>query len=108
MLLARRRAQGDVIRGIAFPCKHNRCLTQTPHHVDKADAVSPVRMPTPLHIPVVRSSVKDLPRPARDSDEPDDEWTDEDFELADDVLRIGPTEHLNGAPRKYCIEVHKF
>ncbi|MDO9315600.1 MAG: nif-specific transcriptional activator NifA [Burkholderiaceae bacterium] len=93
--------QGDVIRGIAFPCKHNRCLTQTLHHVDKADAVSPVRMPTPLHIPVVRSSVKDLPRPVRDSDESDDEWTDEEFELADDVLRIGPTEHLNGTPRQF-------
>ncbi|MBX9794380.1 MAG: nif-specific transcriptional activator NifA [Burkholderiaceae bacterium] len=93
--------QGDVIRGIAFPCKHNRCLTQTLHHVDKADAVSPVRMPTPLHIPVVRSSVKDLPRPVRDSAEADDDWSDEEMELADDVLRIGPTEHLNGTPRQF-------
>lgn len=93
--------QGDVIRGIAFPCKHNRCLTQTLHHVDKADAVAAVRMPTPLHIPVVRSSVKDLPRPVRDSAEADDDWSDEEMELADDVLRIGPTEHLNGTPRQF-------
>ena len=93
--------QGDVIRGIAFPCKHNRCLTQTLHHLDKADAVAAVRMPTPLHIPVVRSSVKDLPRPVRDSAEADEEWSDEEMELADDVLRIGPTEHLNGTPRQF-------
>ena len=93
--------QGDVIRGIAFPCKHNRCLTQTLHHLDKADAVAAVRMPTPLHIPVVRSSVKDLPRPVRDSAEADDDWSDEEMELADDVLRIGPTEHLNGTPRQF-------
>ena len=93
--------QGDVIRGIAFPCKHNRCLTQTLHHLDKADAVAAVRMPTPLHIPVVRSSVKDLPRPVRDSAEADEDWSDEEMELADDVLRIGPTEHLNGTPRQF-------
>jgi Nif-specific regulatory protein len=93
--------QGDVIRGIAFPCKHNRCLTQTLHHLDKADAVAAVGMPTPLHIPVVRSSVKDLPRPVRDPAEADDDWADDELELADDVLRIGPTEHLNGTPRQF-------
>ena len=93
--------QGDVIRGIAFPCRQNRCLTQTLHHLDKADAVSPVHMPTPLHIPVVRSSVKDLPRPVRDSAESDENWSEAEMDAADDVLRIGPTEHLNGTPRQF-------
>ncbi|MEY2892237.1 MAG: hypothetical protein RJA98_2145 [Pseudomonadota bacterium] len=30
---------GDSIRDLAFPCKSNRCLTQTLHHIDKEDAV---------------------------------------------------------------------
>jgi len=34
--------QGDAIRDLAFPCKQNRCLTQTLHFVDKADAVAAV------------------------------------------------------------------
>ncbi|NML16090.1 nif-specific transcriptional activator NifA [Azohydromonas caseinilytica] len=33
--------QGDVIRDLAFPCRQNRCLTQTLHFIDKADAVAP-------------------------------------------------------------------
>jgi Nif-specific regulatory protein len=36
-------AQGDHIRDLAFPCKQNRCLTQTLHFVEKADAVAAVR-----------------------------------------------------------------
>jgi Nif-specific regulatory protein len=95
--------QGDVIRGIAFPCRHNRCLTQTLHHLDKADAVSAARSSTPLHIPVVRESVKDLPRPVRDPDDADafEDAGEADAEFDDDVLRIGPTEHLNGTPRQF-------
>lgn len=34
--------QGELIRDLAFPCKQNRCLTQTLHFVDKADAVAAV------------------------------------------------------------------
>ena len=34
--------QGDAIRDLAFPCKQNRCLTQTLHFVDKADALAAV------------------------------------------------------------------
>jgi Nif-specific regulatory protein len=34
--------QGDTIRDLAFPCKQNRCLTQTLHFVDKADAVAAI------------------------------------------------------------------
>ena len=33
--------QGDAIRDFAFACKKNRCLTQTLHFLDKADAVMP-------------------------------------------------------------------
>ena len=62
-----------------------------------------IRALTPLHIPVVRSSVKDLPRPVRSEDragaEPD--WSEDDPGGDDDVLRIGPTEHLNGTPRQF-------
>jgi len=91
--------QGDTIRALAFPCRHNRCLTQTLHHVDKEDAVAAARTLTPLHIPVVRSTVRDLPRPVRSaSDEPDDDGVPEH---AGDVVRIGPTEHLNGTPRQF-------
>jgi Nif-specific regulatory protein len=32
--------QGDTIRDLAFPCRQNRCLTQTLHFLDKADAVA--------------------------------------------------------------------
>ncbi len=35
--------QGEQIRDLAFPCMQNRCLTQTLHFVEKADAVVPVR-----------------------------------------------------------------
>jgi len=91
--------QGEVIRAIAFPCRHNRCLTQTLHHVDKEDAVSAARTLTPLHIPVVRSTVRDLPRPTRESE------SSAEVEAmgggGEDVLRIGPTEHLNVTPRQF-------
>ncbi len=43
-------AQGDVISDLAFPCKENRCLTQVLHHIDREDAVTPVRI---ADIPVV-------------------------------------------------------
>jgi Nif-specific regulatory protein len=85
--------QGDAIRAVAFPCRHDRCLTKTLHHLDKEDAVSPIRMPTSLHLP---------PRPPKEPTTPvvavdgDDEGHDDA-----DVLRIGPTEHLSGTPRRY-------
>jgi Nif-specific regulatory protein len=43
-------AQGDVITDLAFPCQGNRCLTQVLHHIERVDAVSPVRL---ADIPVV-------------------------------------------------------
>jgi Nif-specific regulatory protein len=98
--------QGDVIRDVAFPCRQNRCLTQTLHHVDKADAVAPsgdTRHVTPLHIPVVRSSVRDLPRPTRHepASASDSGGVDSMGDGEADVLRIGPTEHLNGTTRQF-------
>ncbi len=33
---------GEAIRDLAFPCKSNRCLTQTLHHMEKEDPVAPV------------------------------------------------------------------
>jgi Nif-specific regulatory protein len=75
--------ESDVIRGIAFPCRHNRCLTQTLHHVDKEDAVAPIRMPTSLHLPPKRP------------------MADEAEITEADVVRIGPTERLPEAVRHY-------
>lgn len=33
-------APGDVSCDFGFPCKQNRCLTQTLHFMDKADAMA--------------------------------------------------------------------
>jgi Nif-specific regulatory protein len=111
--------QGDVIRGAAFPCRQNRCLTQTLHHVDKADAVAPVTLPTPLHLPL-RSSARESSRepaaaaaarshcsdcassPASGPPSgfvPDSAWGAIDG--PDDVVRIGPTEHIANTPRQF-------
>jgi len=84
--------KGDVIRGVAFPCSHNRCLTQTLHHIDKDDAVSAIRMPVSLRIPV-RSSSPGAVLPPDTGDAPES--------AGDEVLRIGPTEQMSGAPRHY-------
>jgi Nif-specific regulatory protein len=43
-------AQNDTISDFAFPCKADRCLTQVLHHVDREDAVTPLRI---ADIPVV-------------------------------------------------------
>ena len=99
--------QGDTIRAIAFPCRHNRCLTQTLHHLDKEDAVSAISLPTSLHIPP-RIPIRESARPAPSSAGATvDAWDDEGAQPAglagpiDEVLRIGPTEQLNGAPRQF-------
>jgi len=84
--------EGDVIRGIAFPCRHNRCLTQTLHHVDKEDAVAPIRMPTSLHLPPSAPA-------ARDDDE--DDFAYQDHGHGGDVVRIGPTERLPEPVRQF-------
>ena len=43
-------AQDDTISDFAFPCKTDRCLTQVLHHIDREDAVTPLRI---ADIPVV-------------------------------------------------------
>ena len=65
---------GDTIMDLAFPCKQNRCLTQTLHFLDKADAVAAV------------SSLRPAAPPPPADDGPDE------------VTRIGPTHRLPAAP----------
>jgi Nif-specific regulatory protein len=72
--------QGDTIRELAFPCKHNRCLTQTLHFLDKVDAVAPVAVLAPVPASPARY---EAPR-----DEPSGE----------EITRIGPTHHLPPSP----------
>jgi Nif-specific regulatory protein len=44
--------QGDTITDFGFPCKQNRCLTQTLHHMDKDDAVAAAVPMTRRSIPI--------------------------------------------------------
>ena len=37
-------AHDNVITDLAFPCQKNRCLTQVLHHIERVDAVSPLRL----------------------------------------------------------------
>jgi Nif-specific regulatory protein len=67
--------QGDTIRDVAFPCKHNRCLTQTLHFLDKADAVAAVQAQSIPIYPAARNG--------------SGETTDDDS-----ITRIGPTRRL--------------
>jgi Nif-specific regulatory protein len=78
---------GDTITDFGFPCKQNRCLTQTLHHMDKADAVA-VALPMPSRsIPVhpvgpaggAAAAVPALPAPG-------------------ETTRIGPTHSLPARP----------
>jgi len=70
---------GNVIRDLSFPCRQNRCLTQTLHFVDKADAVAAVES--------LRAGAG-AAAPARAAD--DDGHGPQD----DRVTRIGPTQQL--------------
>ena len=72
--------QGETIRDLAFPCKQNRCLTQTLHFVDKADAVA---------------AVASLARP-----QPVDRAPAGAGGGRDEVVRIGPTSDLPPSPSK--------
>ncbi|MDP2681121.1 MAG: nif-specific transcriptional activator NifA [Rhodoferax sp.] len=37
-------AHADAITDLSFPCRENRCLTQVLHHIDREDAVRPIRL----------------------------------------------------------------
>ncbi|MCO5977383.1 nif-specific transcriptional activator NifA [Ideonella oryzae] len=99
---------GEAIRDLAFPCKSNRCLTQTLHHMEKEDAVAPaatitvnkVGRPDGSSIPV---DGRRVPVPAGHGDSFFDDEDDDDT-----VMRIGPTERLTDAsvlpPRQFGAE----
>ncbi len=125
--------QGDAIRDLAFPCKQNRCLTQTLHFLDKADAVAPVAVPmkfVPARAPATAGTADDEvtrigpthalpPSPARpddDSEPPEGErerliWAMEQCgwvqAKAARLLRVTPRQ-LGYALQKNRIEVRKF
>jgi Nif-specific regulatory protein len=92
--------QGEVIRDLAFPCRQNRCLTQTLHFVDKADAVAPA---TPRAEGAGVIPIRPVPgrpagwTPAPHAGEapalPEAPEGDEGYE-GDDVITIGPTVHV--------------
>ncbi|MDY0329790.1 MAG: nif-specific transcriptional activator NifA [Thiomonas sp.] len=79
-------AQGDVIRDASFPCRHNRCLTQTLHFVAKEDAVS--------------AAISIAPAPAAAPLQPQD--AAESFgERPAEPVRIGPTAQIATPARQY-------
>lgn len=84
---------GEQIRDLAFPCKSNRCLTQTLHHIDKEDAVAAASSSTINFVGRAHPAKAPAPVPAghdHDDDDGDDGGDDE-------ILRIGPTARLNDA-----------
>ncbi|MFM2056176.1 MAG: hypothetical protein RLY71_561 [Pseudomonadota bacterium] len=96
-------AQGELIHDLSFPCKHNRCLTQTLHYIDKEDAVAPVSRGRPLDIPVrtAPAPASHLPPPApfESADDDDDDWDTDG--AADEVLRVGPSSRLQDLPARH-------
>ena len=66
-------AQGDVITHFDFPCQGNHCLTQVLHHVDRVDAVTPVRLADiPItEVPMTSARAAHAPMPAAGDDEND-------------------------------------
>jgi len=87
--------QGSLIRDLAFPCRSNRCLTQTLHHIDKEDAVAPANPTSVIHF---AGRINPAPAPASVSAPPPPVvpmWGDDEDD--DDVVRIGPTERLGDA-----------
>jgi Nif-specific regulatory protein len=69
--------QGDTIRDFAFPCKQNKCLTQTLHFLDKADAVAAVALPAARAVPGLPTTPPAEPTAGTPEDKP--------------VTLIGPT-----------------
>lgn len=99
--------QGHFIRDLAFPCRSNRCLTQTLHHIDKEDAVAPANPTSVIHFagrvhpaPAPAAAPVPAPQPPAPSVPM---WSEEEDD--EDVVRIGPTERLGDAsvlpPRQF-------
>ena len=92
---------GDLIRDLAFPCKQNRCLTQTLHFLDKADAVAAAAQRAPAAAVPERSAAA-APAAAPQSP-PADEWEDDDG-LPEDpdapITFIGPTSRMPASVRQ--------
>ena len=123
-------ATGSEITDLSFPCHDNRCLTQVLHHVEREDAVRPVR---PIDIPVKEvfaprgghaggaaaapsSRGSDAPTATHDDDKPQGErerlvWAMERCgwvqAKAARLLNISPRQ-MGYALQKYHIEVRKF
>jgi Nif-specific regulatory protein len=86
--------QGDVIRDLAFPCRQNRCLTQTLHFIDKPDAVAPAMGPMGAGQPTATSPAPARPAPVSwvpAPQEPEVMPADDGAESTDSVTTIGPT-----------------
>ncbi|MCM2342287.1 nif-specific transcriptional activator NifA [Rhodoferax sp.] len=65
-------AHEDAITDLAFPCRENRCLTQVLHHIDREDAVRPIRL---ADIPIAEvamppASIASAPEAAAPGGEP--------------------------------------
>jgi Nif-specific regulatory protein len=126
--------QGDTIRDLAFPCKQNKCLTQTLHFMDKADAVAAAQVRSVVESgpdsgtrantgtrpkPTVIGPTRSLPAEPSDESsirEPDDErerliWAMEQSgwvqAKAARLLKLTPRQ-LGYALQKNRIEVKKF
>ncbi len=76
--------QGDTIRDLAFPCKQNRCLTQTLHFLDKADAVAAVASLAAPPVQPARAADAGVAPPTASSS----------------PTRIGPTHALPASPAR--------
>jgi Nif-specific regulatory protein len=96
--------QSNQIRDLAFPCRSNRCLTQTLHNIDKEDAVAPASTSV-IHFAGRASAPAPLPpaAPTHPQHHPQHpphhhapQWDGDEVE-DDDVMRIGPTERLGDA-----------
>jgi Nif-specific regulatory protein len=92
--------QGDYIRDLAFPCRQNRCLTQTLHHIDKPDAVAPAREVIDFRARAKPPAPVAPPAPAAPPDDEDLVETEEGWDdgAEPEVTRIGPTANLG--PRR--------
>jgi Nif-specific regulatory protein len=96
--------QGDTIDDLGFGCRQDRCLTQSLHHIDKADAVA-AAIVSPMSMPVSRlrpgagsPSQPGSVVPAGAGPDPGSQGSvihdDAHSPDSDDVTVIGPTRHL--------------